>query len=289
MPNKNNKSSSSSLAAKPTKLNNCAPQPSPGPFLIHVTTGFLLKTLLGSAVLAFVVGRLSVFLTQPADSEDGSKVKSRPLYKTLPPIVVSPTKDVPSTIYSSKHYETAGVSTSDTLLVRRGEAPEIKEYHEPFKQEEVAIDGTLGNDSFHDYVNHKEEEALEGGMMHEPAGQHLLIDIKSVDREFLNSEERLAQAMVDLIEMSGLTMLSYHCHGLPPVGVSCIGVLLESHVSFHTLPIQGVSKCTLVFFVGFVGPSSPLNFSFPPCNFQQQLLSICSRAAQQAYFPFSPL
>ena len=76
--------------------------------------------------------------------------------------------------------------------------------------------------------------------MHEPAGQHLLVDIKSVDGTFLNSEDRLARAMVDLIEMSGLTMLSYHCHGLEPVGVSCVGVLLESHISFHTWPIPGV-------------------------------------------------
>lgn len=251
MPNKNYKSSScSSVAATPTKLNGSAPLPSPRSFLIHATTGYLLKTLLGSAVLAFVVGRLSVGLfirQQPGDSYGGNTVKARPLYTTMPPIVVSPTKEIPLTIYSSKHYEIAGVSTSDTILVHRGETPELKEYHESLKQEEVTIDGTLGNDSVHDYVNHNDEENVEEAMIHEPAGQHLLIDIKSVDGEFLNSEERLAHAMVDLIEMSGLTMLSYHCHGLPPVGVSCIGVLLESHISFHTWPMQGVSKCLFVF------------------------------------------
>jgi hypothetical protein len=55
----------------------------------------------------------------------------------------------------------------------------------------------------------------------------------------LNSEEKLAKAMIDLVEMSGLTMLSYHCHRLQPVGVSCVGVLLESHISLHTWPIPG--------------------------------------------------
>ncbi|EEC49071.1 predicted protein, partial [Phaeodactylum tricornutum CCAP 1055/1] len=71
-------------------------------------------------------------------------------------------------------------------------------------------------------------------------GQHLLVDIENVDASFLNSAHQLAFAMVDVIEMSGLTLLSYHCHGLEPIGVSCVGVLLESHVSFHTWPIEGV-------------------------------------------------
>jgi S-adenosylmethionine decarboxylase len=35
-------------------------------------------------------------------------------------------------------------------------------------------------------------------------------------------------------------MLSYHCHALLPSGVSCVGVLLESHISFHTWPVEGV-------------------------------------------------
>ena len=75
---------------------------------------------------------------------------------------------------------------------------------------------------------------------HLPAGQHLLVDIKNVDSDFLNSEERLAEAMVEVVALSELTLLSYHCHGLIPEGVSCVGVLLESHISFHTWPGEGV-------------------------------------------------
>jgi S-adenosylmethionine decarboxylase len=37
-----------------------------------------------------------------------------------------------------------------------------------------------------------------------------------------------------------MTLLSYHCHALLPSGVSCVGVLLESHISFHTWPAEGV-------------------------------------------------
>lgn len=80
----------------------------------------------------------------------------------------------------------------------------------------------------------------EGDELHLPAGQHLLMDIRNVEAAFLASEERLAHAMLDVVRDCGLTLLSYHCHGLQPSGVSCVGVLLESHVSFHTWPSQGV-------------------------------------------------
>ncbi|KAL7568819.1 hypothetical protein ACA910_007233 [Epithemia clementina (nom. ined.)] len=72
------------------------------------------------------------------------------------------------------------------------------------------------------------------------AGEHLLVDIEGVDADFLDSESRLAQAMIDTTKEAGLELLSYHCHSLEPKGVSCVGVLLESHMSFHTWPDEGV-------------------------------------------------
>ena len=45
--------------------------------------------------------------------------------------------------------------------------------------------------------------------------------------------------MIDLVGEAELNLLSYHCHSLVPVSVSCVGVLLESHVSFHTFPEEG--------------------------------------------------
>jgi S-adenosylmethionine decarboxylase proenzyme len=80
---------------------------------------------------------------------------------------------------------------------------------------------------------------------HLPAGQHLLIDIKNVDSKFLDSDVQLTKAMVDLVTQSELTLLSYHCHSLIPRGVSCVGVLLESHISFHTWPEAGVISLDL--------------------------------------------
>ena len=38
---------------------------------------------------------------------------------------------------------------------------------------------------------------------HRPSGQHLLVDIRNVDGDFLNSEERLSQAMVDTVNEAG--------------------------------------------------------------------------------------
>ena len=73
-----------------------------------------------------------------------------------------------------------------------------------------------------------------------PSGQHLLIDMRNLEADFLNSEGRLAAAMQGSVIAAGLTMLSYHCHSLHPAGVSCVGVLLESHISFHTWPDEGV-------------------------------------------------
>jgi len=86
-----------------------------------------------------------------------------------------------------------------------------------------------------------------------PSGQHLLVDLKNVEYDFLNSEDRLAQAMVNVVRDSQLTLLSYHCHTLQPAGVSCVGVLLESHISFHTWPEEGVITLDL-----FTCGSNPL-------------------------------
>jgi len=86
-----------------------------------------------------------------------------------------------------------------------------------------------------------------------PPGQHLLVDIENVDGQFLDTEEELATAMINLIkDATNVTLLSYNCHGLFPMGVTCIGLSLGSHISFHTWPESGV--ITLDLFTW--GPSS---------------------------------
>lgn len=87
------------------------------------------------------------------------------------------------------------------------------------------------------------------------------MDIKGIEAAFLDSEERLAHAMVETVSSAGLTMLSYHCHKLIPMGVSCVGVLLESHISFHTWPEEGVITLDL-----FTCGSNPLIPVIPTIN-----------------------
>ena len=186
---------------------------------------------------------------------EAAKIKS---YQ-LPAPTVLPGKDVPFTTYASKTFQVEGSATSHTLHIDRRNAAtkvtskvnedrvaptsssienhlECMQCTGGYSEEGVVqnasahtsslFEGEEGKFPINDYSHNDDSDGL-----HLPAGQHLLVDIKDVDSAFLNSEELLATAMVELISESKLTLLSYHCHSLVPIGVSCAGVLLESHVS----------------------------------------------------------
>uniref|UniRef100_A0A7S4MHK2 PABS domain-containing protein n=1 Tax=Odontella aurita TaxID=265563 RepID=A0A7S4MHK2_9STRA len=133
--------------------------------------------------------------------------------------------------------------------------PRVRESHVNFEDPtyEDFGEGAVVRSKQVNLTGGKEGEDDEDEEEHLPQGQHLLVDIKNVEHDFLNSEDRLAEAMVDVVNAGGLTLLSYHCHSLQPKGVSCVGVLLESHVSFHTWPDEGVITLDL-----FTCGSSPL-------------------------------
>lgn len=225
--------------------------------VVLVSTRFMALTFTASCLVAFAVGHLAriVLIVNPQKEflkVHGSNnhpvghvfVASPTEAFTLPDPVLQVGKTPPITTYTSKNFNTALSSTThsrwmvtevgeqldDRLLKVGGDAPQCR---------------SSTNESCDDAGDEEE---------HLPAGQHLLIDIDHVDSDFLNSEERLANAMLDLVNECGLTLLSYHCHGLYPMGVSCAGVLLESHVSFHTWPTEGV--ITLDLFT--CGPNSLL-------------------------------
>ena len=123
-----------------------------------------------------------------------------------------------------------------------------------------------------DYLN-IDEATQKIAEQHLPAGQHLLVDIEGVDGDFLNSETRLSDAMVKTVQQAGLTMLSYHCHSLMPNGVSCVGVLLESHISFHTWPDHGVITLDL-----FTCGSKPL---LPVISVIEELFGVGEKTRSQ--------
>ena len=196
----------------------------------------------------------------------------------LPSPKVLEGKDVPYTTYTSKTFHTAATVTANTLHIDRstallfmtGKSAKSMEKGEgsgedgkPHKGDDSIDDsssssGVLNSigDGAGEWTTCAESPSstcsrskpdintmghnTDADEEHLPAGQHLLIDLKDVSSSFLNSETRLASAMISLINESRLTLLSYHCHSLVPIGVSCAGVLLESHVAFHTWPQEGV-------------------------------------------------
>lgn len=71
-------------------------------------------------------------------------------------------------------------------------------------------------------------------------GQRLFVDMQNIDAGLLSSETRITQAMVAIVTARGFTMLSYHCHAFQPMGVSCVVVLLEGHISVRAWPLKGI-------------------------------------------------
>lgn len=180
--------------------------------------------------------------------------------QTLPPPRPLAGKKTPRTKYTSKvysHVHTASERHADVHLQDDSDGDEQEQHEETcintdeghrecyidkFSDRDYEEAAKLmiksNEDDLEDEDSSDDEE--DDNDDHLPAGQHLLIDIERVNSDFLNSEVRLAEAMVKVVNTSQLTLLSYHCHKLVPMGVSCVGVLLESHISFHTWPEAGV-------------------------------------------------
>lgn len=247
----------------------------PKPYLVMVSLRFIFLSLLSTILLAFTIGRAAriillegpsraLLFEDPADSsmydrpdyhEEGyggpagdqsAEARERGGARVLPEPVLMEGKEVPRTVYSSKNFDTLDVaSTSSSVHIANKKAAGGTEEKGAEKGWQVVEDAAQKEP--------EEDEDEDEDEEHLPAGQHLLVDIKNVDGTFLNSEERLARAMIDVVNQSRLTLLSYHCHSLIPMGVSCVGVLLESHISFHTWPDEGVITLDL-----FTCGSNPL-------------------------------
>ena len=128
--------------------------------------------------------------------------------KQLPLPTVIPGKDVPPTTYTFKHFPAEGSRTSHDLHLDRAALDE-HEYGNMQHANTSTEDISEGSEDPSDDSSDDNSDLKEG--LHLPAGQHLLVDIKNVDPIFLNSEVRLAEAMIKLVDESKLTLLSYHC------------------------------------------------------------------------------
>ena len=220
-------------------------QPTNPQYTIQLTRRFLTISLLISLTIALTVGRIArvilidgSFAAQtyetPAVTVENTVIPPDDIQMALPTPLLLEGKSVPTIIYTAKHFDTSKAATTTSQFLEKQDLTMGK----PTNDEDdtsttiAAEEPTCGKSG-------SEGECADESQ-HLPAGQHLLVDIANVSYSFLNSEVRLAQAMIDVVNLSKLTLLSYHCHSLIPVGVSCVGVLLESHVSFHTWPVEGV-------------------------------------------------
>mmetsp|Transcript_32236 Transcript_32236/g.36215 ORF Transcript_32236/g.36215 Transcript_32236/m.36215 type:complete len:698 (+) Transcript_32236:31-2124(+) len=217
-----------------------------------VTVRFLITCLLSCSFAAFTIGRITRHYFVPDFAnvtvmiEEISRLQQLQLVpvhdtdRSIPTPKAQAGKYIPNTIYTTKNFDTrlSASTTSQWLQPADKEDNNSSPNTSPTNNVNVVPDPLNEKLSFDENTGdaHYEKEEEE----HLPAGQHLLVDINGLDASFLNSEARLATAMLSLVDNSGLTLLSYHCHGLYPEGVSCAGVLLESHVAFHTWPTEGV-------------------------------------------------
>lgn len=222
----------SKVASSRTGVDNRPYEQFPAMETSRVSIGMVAMALTVSSFISFVIGRAgSIYLfysSQGAVVQRLHKLQQSDhasLWSTFdfPVPALSSGKSIPPTQYTSKHFDTSKSVVSSRWLAA---SDSMWQAVDPKHRDRPDIHPEL----------HNSTQDVE----HLPQGQHLMIDIEYVDSDFLNSEERLSNAMVDLVKQSGLTLLSYHCHGLSPNGVSCAGVLLESHIAFHTWPKDGV-------------------------------------------------
>jgi len=216
-------------------------------FTIEVSLLFILSAAAFCILFPFSLGfyvKQSILAANNEKSENVDILGSEEGNLAFPHPLLLDGKEVPHTIYSSKHWQSGSSASRASLYIKKNGDNEMgntcQESFDGETQCTFAGSEEVISSAQEILLDDDEEDDDEDEDEHLPAGQHLLVDIKNVDEYFLNSETRLAKAMVDVASESKLTLLSYHCHTLIPAGVSCVGVLLESHVSLHTWPKEGV-------------------------------------------------
>ena len=70
-------------------------------------------------------------------------------------------------------------------------------------------------------------------------GNHLIIELYDCDCEFINDTQRVEDALIKGVELSGATIVQSVIHKFNPHGVSGVIVIEESHFSVHTWPEYG--------------------------------------------------
>ena len=76
-------------------------------------------------------------------------------------------------------------------------------------------------------------------------GKHLLLELKDCDKEVLNDQDFLRDALLTAAIECGATVLGESFHRFNPHGVSGMVVIAESHLSIHTWPEYGYAAADI--------------------------------------------
>lgn len=200
------------------------------PYQVAVSLRFLVTSLLASCLLAYCVGRAASLLLR----NDGSSIPIQQFEEqecsattTLP--TFHQKHHVPQSRYLSKNFDTSLSASSSSWVAKSRDGAFIE-------------DSYMNEESNDSIASEDDEEDDDDG----PTAEHLMVDIRHVDASFLNSESLLVTAMLEVVKEADLTLMSYHCHGLTPSGVSCVALLRRNYISFHTWPTEGVITLDLV-------------------------------------------
>ena len=169
-------------------------------FRIKVSNRFVTLCLLSCALLAYAVGRTArTLLIDGPQARLLESLQSSNMERVMKlPNPVLKNKPIPNTIYTSMNFDTARSSTINSRWV-------VMEGHDTQQVENPALNNETcdaANDESCSTCSRGKETPVvhvtpeEDDEEHLPAGQHLLMDIQNVNEEFLNSEERLASAML---------------------------------------------------------------------------------------------
>ncbi len=233
------------------------------PYQVKASARFVLISTMTSALVAFAVGKAArhVLLEGPRRAflatYRETALKDRlngGTEQPLPFIVAKYGEEIPHTRYTSKTFDTAKTTMSSSWLIKNDDEHILDRNDNHFSSVNTAeIDTSNSEEGVSDESKESQTQKVNAVAdicdeleSSQPTAEHLMVDMKNVDGAFLNSVHRLATAMIDVVNAANLTLLSYHCHGMQPTGVSCVGILMHNYISFHTWPDDGVITFDLV-------------------------------------------
>ena len=72
---------------------------------------------------------------------------------------------------------------------------------------------------------------------------HILFTLKGCNRMVLDNQHLVEQSISQASRISNSILLGLNSHKFHPQGVTCVGLLGESHISVHTWPELGLAVC----------------------------------------------